>query len=69
MRGILAITYLPVSQCSQNDITNHQAAGLTLIGILSPYYPAIVERYLGGKAFTFADMTLACRCLGFARGA
>ena len=36
MRGILAITYLPVSQFAQNDTTNNETARLSLIGILSP---------------------------------
>ena len=41
MRGILTITYLPVSQFApnqfaQNNITNDETARLTLIGILSP---------------------------------
>ena len=36
MRGILAITYLPVSQFAQNDSTNNETARLSLIGILSP---------------------------------
>jgi steroid 5-alpha reductase family enzyme len=36
MRGILAITYLPVSKFAQNDTTNNETAGLSLIGILSP---------------------------------
>ena len=36
MRGILAITHLPVSQLAQNNITNDETAGLFLIGILSP---------------------------------
>jgi len=36
MRGILAITHLPVSQFAQNNIKNDEAAGLFLTGILSP---------------------------------
>ena len=47
MRGILTITYLPVSQFAQNDTTNDEIARLSfLIGILSPDSgrPLIPER-------------------------
>jgi len=40
MRGILAITYLPVSHFAPNDTPTYETAGLTLIGILSPGYGA-----------------------------
>lgn len=39
VRGILAITCLPVSQFAQNDSANSEAAGSSLIGILSPDFP------------------------------
>jgi hypothetical protein len=36
MRAILTITYPPVSQITQSNITNDEPAGLFLIGVLSP---------------------------------
>ena len=52
MRGILAITYLPVSQFAPNNITNDETAGLTLIGILSPDSPVTLSgaQVLNGSA-------------------